>query len=236
MGREPQEGPVAGGRRALGPSGESHKLAGDASTDLPPDGAQPSPAWPHLPACLSQASTLPHPGLPPGRGGWAAGYRASGTLPPAGLKDRPPPPAGAPAPHARLVGQLHESSSARRHGHLGQQGADASRRQARGTPSWASCPHSYVKWGWSPNRPPLPGLLRTRMGGVPSRAVPSAADPGCGGRAQQVCPLRRLGPPLSGGPPAWLPRADLLVPQVPCSQQRLRGPGTSRCLAGGIHK
>ncbi|XP_019494841.1 PREDICTED: uncharacterized protein LOC109381060 [Hipposideros armiger] len=243
------------------PSREGHKLAG-AHLHRPasccacsvPRASEPSPAWP-CPTRLP-ASPGPPPCRPPAlqRGGGLQATGASGAL-----QGPPCPRQGCRKgllPHREhlLLTQGWSASSTEAAqpggtGHLGQQGADAGRPRARGTPSWASCPHRCIQWGWSPNPPPAPlpalpsrALLKTNstrgpahdthVGGL-SRAVPSAADPGCGGRAQQVCPLRLLGSPLSGCPTAWLPRADLLFPQAPRGQQRPRGPGISRCLAVG---
>lgn len=227
-------------------------------------------AWPvptFLPAS-PWASVLPHPAiLLPCRG--VVGCRLVGPLPPCrAQKGGTPPRLPCPTP-GRVEGQASSPTPTRstcsaRMASLpappkqpsqaarGQPRAAKGRCQqarARGTPSWASCPHRYIKWGWCPNPPPTPpafsalqALLKTNStrgptydthaGGL-SGPVPSAANPGCGGHARQVCPLRLLGSPPSGCPTAWLPRAGLLLPQAPHDRQGLWGPGNSRCLAVG---
>lgn len=190
------------------------------------------------------ASVLPHPAiLLPCRG--VVGCRLVGPLPPCrAQKGGAPPCLPCPTPTrstcssrmASLPAPPKQPSQAAR-GQLRAAKGRCQQARARGTPSWASCP---------PPTPPacsaLQALLKTNStrgptydthaGGL-SGPVPSATNPGCGGHARQVCPLRLLGSPPSGCPTAWLPRVGLLLPQAPHDQQGLRGPGNSRCLVVG---
>lgn len=251
------------------PPRERHKLAGAPSLCLlcPQDlGAWPGPAPPSRLRLLGFRAATPC--RPPAlqRGG---GCRLVGPLPPCRAQKGGVPPclpcptpgraegqASSPTPTrstcssrmASLPAPLKRPSQAAR-GQLRAAKGRCQQARARGTPSWAFCPHGYIKWGWCPTSPPAPpacsalrALLKTNStrgltydthaGGL-SRPVASAADPGCGGHARQVCPHRLLGSPPSGCPTAWLPRAGLLLPQAPHDQQGLRGPGNSRCLAEG---
>lgn len=199
---------------------------------------EPGPARPHLPACVSLGLRAATPCHPPAlqRGGGLQASGASATLQGPERWGPTPTRSTCSSRMASLPAPPKQPSQAAR-GQLRAAKGRCQLARARGTPSWASCP---------PPTPPacsaLQALLKTNStrgptydthaGGL-SGPVPSATDPGCGGHARQVCPLRLLGSPPSGCPTAWLPRVGLLLPQAPHDQQGLRGPGNSRCLAVG---